>query len=535
MPYQPQRFIHAANVRLDVPVSVYLSEQLTDELRHQLEDATLSSFDCVVENCIDRNADYLLLSGNVFVEADRSLRARLSLLNGFRRLGQHSIQVFVLPGDNDPAEAWRAIPEMPDNVQVCYSSSPEPISLVRESHTLATVSASMWYGETDAFGIRVIHSSPDGIEPFRIGTVSRAKFAESRRMARLTASTDESLIVVADNGTSVATESAHDVETEAADDYEAAFQSWMQKLMREGQMSYLALGSELQRTSYHLENGLVHCPGTTQPRSQLEADCGLCSLVIVDAAGHLTVEEINTSAVDWKNLSMTLRSGSDLNTLLEEMREQLLDLPTSASDQIWSICWTLTGPLPVLRAFEEEDVELAVAVELDQLDIDGQSVRLLHQVKMLPEVWELKDADHLAQQYADLLPETAGMHRSVLQALPEQAEITEGWTKRLTSLAGSVDRQRLLAQLLSDGADWFVSDLDELHSPEALDSVADEMMLAEDTETVEGDGDALVSSTEASDTEEAEEAAGTQETRPDIEEAEETADTQESRSDTGES
>jgi len=43
MPFQPQRFIHAANVRLDVPVSVYLSEKLTDELRHQLEDATLLS------------------------------------------------------------------------------------------------------------------------------------------------------------------------------------------------------------------------------------------------------------------------------------------------------------------------------------------------------------------------------------------------------------------------------------------------------------------------------------------------------------
>ena len=42
MPFQPQRFIHAANVRLDVPVSVHLSEQLTEDLRHALEDATLT-------------------------------------------------------------------------------------------------------------------------------------------------------------------------------------------------------------------------------------------------------------------------------------------------------------------------------------------------------------------------------------------------------------------------------------------------------------------------------------------------------------
>ena len=131
MPYQPQRFIHAANIRLDVPVSVYLSEQLTDDLRHQLEDATLLAFDCVIQNCIEQRVDYLLLSGNVFVEADRSLRARLALLQGFRQLQEEAIPVFVIPGDTDPPDAWRAIPELPANVHLCFSSSPEPIDLER--------------------------------------------------------------------------------------------------------------------------------------------------------------------------------------------------------------------------------------------------------------------------------------------------------------------------------------------------------------------------------------------------------------------
>ena len=83
MPYEPQRFIHAANIRLDVLVSVHFSEQLTDELRHGLEDATLTAFECVVQQCVSRKVDFLLLSGNVFLEAERSLRARLTLLKGF--------------------------------------------------------------------------------------------------------------------------------------------------------------------------------------------------------------------------------------------------------------------------------------------------------------------------------------------------------------------------------------------------------------------------------------------------------------------
>ena len=143
MAFEPQRFIHAANVRLDVPVSVQTAESLTDELRFAFEDATLHAFEEVIEASIRLDVDFLLLSGNVFIEADRSLRARLTLLKSVRRLAEHEIQVYVLPGDSDPPEAWRAIPEMPDNVVVCYSSNPEPEELYVKDHLATTISSSM--------------------------------------------------------------------------------------------------------------------------------------------------------------------------------------------------------------------------------------------------------------------------------------------------------------------------------------------------------------------------------------------------------
>src|SRR5687768_11547436 len=115
MAFEPQRFIHAANLRLDVPVSVQTAEALTEDLRVAFEDATLHAFEEVIEACIRRDVDFLLLSGNVFVEADRSLRARLTLLKGVKRLADVNIQVFVLPGDADPPEAWRSIPDLPEN------------------------------------------------------------------------------------------------------------------------------------------------------------------------------------------------------------------------------------------------------------------------------------------------------------------------------------------------------------------------------------------------------------------------------------
>jgi hypothetical protein len=52
----------------------------------------------------------------------------------------------------------------------------------------------MWFGEVDDFGIRVIARGGGGVQPFRIGVVSKAKFEEARRMASMAASaSDEAL------------------------------------------------------------------------------------------------------------------------------------------------------------------------------------------------------------------------------------------------------------------------------------------------------------------------------------------------------
>lgn len=474
MAYLPQRFIHAANVRLDVPVSVHLTEQLTEDLRHALEDATLTSFESVIENCVSRRVDFLLLSGNVFVEADRSLRARIALLNGFQRLNTQKIPVFVLPGDMDPPEAWRAIPELPSNVTVCFSSDPEPVVLERKGRVVTTVSASMWYGQADAFGIRVIERDTDGHEPFRIGVVSRAKYEESRRMVSMTATAGEELLERTLDPD--AKDSSHPtsqpasgstmadpVVIESDDDYEAGFREYIALQMREGCLNYMALGSEPDRVTDELGPGIVHCPGTTQPRNQLEANCGLCTLVTVDAGGNIELSEINSSAVDWKNISLDVDPGATLVSLLQDMKTLLSEESVNPSDRIWAVRWTLTGPLTLLQGFLEEDLELAVAVELDEFQSAGRAIRIVHEVRALPNAWELEDDQHLGQQYAEHVASGKTTDRNRLARFVSQSRmLSEGWQQRMTALVRGVDRERIIAQVRIDGAEWFVPDLHQL-------------------------------------------------------------------------
>ncbi len=517
MAFEPQRFIHAANVRLDVPVSVQTSDVLTDELRQAFEDATLTSFDYVIRACIARRVDYLLLSGNVFIEADRSLRARLALLNGFRQLEAKQIQVFVLPGDADPAEAWRSIPEMPANVHVCYSSSPEPVELTRGDHILATVSASMWYGETDSFGIRVIAESHDGIQPFRIAVISQAKYEESQRMAAMAAAaTDNLLDTGLQNAASgeavdedhlkphgklvsladrpkrrsrsqvslseledeeslilpgVPPEGAHSgdhqvpgEELEAdLQEWEPGFVAWVDEMLREGRLNYLALTGELERSTMRRPLGHVHCPGTTQPRSHREATAGCCSLVEVSADGLVQISSIDTSSVDWKDIQIHVAAQTTLSSMLQTMKARLLQQTVGPSDRIWSVHWTLRCSLPVLQELVHDDLAVAVAVELDELNLSGQAIRLLHNVELVPDEWHLEDSKSLAQRYSDMVNSSLLVEPDQLQKLLDtDKELTVGWRQRISALISGLNAEQIQARMRIDGAGWFIPDLSVL-------------------------------------------------------------------------
>jgi len=507
MAFEPQRFIHAANVRLDVPVSVQTTEKLTDELRFAFEDATLYAFDEVIEVCIKRDVDFLLLSGNIFIEADRSLRARLRLLKGFHRLDEQNIHVFVLPGDADPPEAWRAIPELPENVTVCYSSSPEPMELYVKDQLATTVSASMWFGEVDDFGIRVIARGGGGVQPFRIGVVSKAKFEEARRMASMAASAsdealastmqnvvsgeridapgsnldagdnDESTRVwrsidaengdkprrIADSRRRQVQRSLDSLESGPTDEHPSLdpdFIKYTDEMLREGQLNYLALTGEMARTTLWREDGVVHCPGTTQARSQLEGAGGACSLVEIDANGEVRITSVDTSCVDWKTIDVNVRPNTTLSAMLQQMKTCLMELKPSAADRIWSVNWVLRGVLPALQELTRNDLDVAAAVELDELRHAGRTIRLLHDIRTLPNGWPVGDPPtSLADQFQTFVTRSKQLSDEALQSLIDGDEdLSAGWKQRLTSLMPSVDPEQILARMRTDGASWFAPD-----------------------------------------------------------------------------
>lgn len=110
------RFVHAADLHLDSPFVGLL--EVDKDIASDLREATYRSFDRIVDLCLERGADFLLIAGDVYDSRDRSLPAQLRFRDGLRRLSGTGIPSFVVHGNHDPLDGWAATLEWSDLVYI---------------------------------------------------------------------------------------------------------------------------------------------------------------------------------------------------------------------------------------------------------------------------------------------------------------------------------------------------------------------------------------------------------------------------------
>ena len=101
------RFVHAADLHLDSPF-VGIKAVAPGNVATALQDATFSAYENIIDLCIEERVHALLVAGDVYDSADRSLRAQLKFVEGLERLGAAGIRSFVCHGNHDPLDGWEA-------------------------------------------------------------------------------------------------------------------------------------------------------------------------------------------------------------------------------------------------------------------------------------------------------------------------------------------------------------------------------------------------------------------------------------------
>ncbi|MBN2848701.1 MAG: exonuclease SbcCD subunit D [Coriobacteriia bacterium] len=133
----PVRFVHAADLHLDAPFKGVDADD--PRVREALVAATLGALDMVVETCLERDADFLVLAGDVYDSADKPLRTEFALRAACARLDAAGIRVFIARGNHDPASGHSAGLEMPSNVHVFAADAVERVVFEREGQPVCSL------------------------------------------------------------------------------------------------------------------------------------------------------------------------------------------------------------------------------------------------------------------------------------------------------------------------------------------------------------------------------------------------------------
>jgi DNA repair exonuclease SbcCD nuclease subunit len=99
------RFIHTGDLHLDSPF-VGLSAEAPPNVAATLREATILAWRNIVELALTEEVDFLLVAGDAFEHANRTLRGQLAFRDGLARLADAGIRSFIVTGNHDPLDGW---------------------------------------------------------------------------------------------------------------------------------------------------------------------------------------------------------------------------------------------------------------------------------------------------------------------------------------------------------------------------------------------------------------------------------------------
>jgi DNA repair exonuclease SbcCD nuclease subunit len=375
------RFVHAADLHLD---ATFGGVDATDEkVAAALERSTLEALDRVIQLCIDRDADFLVIAGDLYNSEDHSLRAELAFQKAMRRLADAGIGAFVVRGNHDPADGWSAGLELPDSVVVFPADSVERSEVVRDGEVVCVV-----YGRS--FGTRQV------TENLALGYVRQD--GDPRAVAVLHANVGRK-------------KGWDDYAPCAVDDLRAAG------------MDYWALGH------IHVAGRVSDTPpavysGSTQGLDPTEEGPRGCYVVHLDEDGAIE-EFVETASIRWRKVDIDTSRIQDLDGLRTALEDACTGVRESSGGRPTIARLVLTGRSAVHSDLGRSGVlgDLAADLRQEQLDLDpwiwvdrvrDRTRPALDLEEILAEEGLRGDLARRAQQLAGDTPEAEALIEEVL-------------------------------------------------------------------------------------------------------------------------
>lgn len=321
--------MHCADLHLDSPFECLSATN--PFIAATLREATFKAFENVIDLAIAREADFILIAGDVYDGADRSLRAQLRFRDGLARAAEHGIWSFVVHGNHDPISGWEAGLHFPREV-VRFGDSVDVIAFERNGELLAEIHG-------------ISYRTRDTRE--NLALLFRRRSSEVPAIGLLHCN--------------VGRQAGH--ENYAPCDLNDLYQTGM---------DYWALGHIHKCLVINQSHPCIAYPGTTQGRSAREVGPHGCYLVELESSGRASNAFVEVDGVRWWNESVDIEGLASLDDLLESMRSRMERLRIDAAGRPSLVRFCLTGHGRVHRILRREDALADILEELRKGERDRE-------------------------------------------------------------------------------------------------------------------------------------------------------------------
>jgi len=321
-------FIHCADLHLDSPFEGL--HAVSPTIANVLRDATFRSFENVIDIAIREKVDFLIIAGDVYDGADRSLRAQWRFHQALRHAVESGLQCFVAHGNHDPLSGWEAGLILPDGVHRFDGNNVECAFARRNGETLAHIHGISYPSREIRENLALRFPTKEKNAPFSIGLLH----------------------------CNVGGYSEHD-------NYAPCNLDDLLKC----DMDYWALGHVHTRQVLNEIEPYIIYPGNTQGRSVREIGERGCYFVKVDDTGTATAEFVPTDVVRWFIEEVSI---SDIDTI-DALTNSLVGIKDEVRSQA-------NGRNAVLRLYLNGRGELHKKLRQPEFDIiqmlrDGEEER----------------------------------------------------------------------------------------------------------------------------------------------------------------
>lgn len=307
------RLVHCADLHIDSPFRGI--SEIHSDLGELLYQSTYQSFKNIVDLAIREKVDCVLISGDIYDSADKSLRAQLKFMDGLKHLSDEGIPIFIICGNHDPLSGWSATVKRPEGVFLFPGDEVRCVPLQKNGEVIAQIYG-ISFAEQDIYeNLALKFTRVDGDVPC-IGLLH----------------------------TNIGTNTGHEPYAPCT----------VEDLSAKG-MDYWALGHVHTHLVLRAGNPAIVYPGCSQSRSPVEIGQKGCCLVTIEKGMDPDIQFISTDVVRYKSDAMDISSCLTINSVISSIEEKCEGIATNMDKRHAIIRLSLTGRTDLHSEFFKRD------------------------------------------------------------------------------------------------------------------------------------------------------------------------------------